>query len=187
MSHRRFLGIALIAVLVLAALAAAGLLIVGGPIAYHAAWPQGYGIGQQVPGGEEGPTAPRVPYGYWYPGRYFGFIPLLCGLGFFFKVGLILLLVVAIIKFCRFRAWGKAVGPNGQRWPWHRHPPFGAMHPPFWGQGKPSGEDIQQWAEQWRRWHDHVSPWRQGSEKPGQEEMERAEQDAETGAAEAED
>jgi hypothetical protein len=80
--------------------------------------------------------------------------------GLFVTVGLLLLLLIVIGKFFRFWAWKMAWGP------WMMaHGPKG-----------------EQWTRHWRRPHGPMPPWCWGWEEPSEE---KAEPDAETGAAEA--
>ncbi len=139
----------------LAALIVIGLLIIGGFVIHRIGWSQGYVAGQLAAGSEEGAAAPYAPYGFGYPGRYFVFAPFPFGGGLFLAVGLIILLLIGIGRFFRFRAWRMAGGPQGQYWTgrWHRH-------------------------------HGPMPPWCWGWEKPSEESTEKPEPDAETGAAE---
>jgi len=84
--------------------------------------------------------------------------------GLFVTVGLLLLLLIVIGKFVRFWAWKMAWGP------WRMaHGPKGEQ----W---------TRHWSRHWRRPHGPMPPWCWGWEEPSEE---KAEPDAETGAAEA--
>jgi len=138
MSHKRFLPVALTALIVI------GLLIMGGSAIYRNGWSQGYMTGRLAAGGDDGAALPYAPYGL--PGRYHGFSPFLCCLGPVFTVGLLFLLLIAVGKFFRFWAWKKADGPEGRNWAkhwsehWHRH--HGPMPPWCWE--KPSPEEADE-------------------------------------------
>ena len=80
--------------------------------------------------------------------------------GLFVTVGLLLLLLIVIGKFFRFWAWKMVGGP--------------------WMMA--GGPRAARWARHWHRPHGPMPPWCWGWEEPSEE---KAEPDAETGAAEA--
>jgi hypothetical protein len=141
----------------LAALIIIGLLILGGLAIHRIGWTEGYKMGQLVAGSEEGATAPYAPYGFGSS-------------GLFVTVGLLLLLLIVMGKFFRFWAWKMVGGPwmmAGGPWMMTR------------------GPKAARWARHWHRPHGPMPPWWWGWEEPSEEKAERAEPDAETGAAEA--
>ena len=150
MSQKRFLVVAL------AVLIVAGLLIAGGAVVRQSAWTQGYMMGRLAAGADDGVPVPYGAYGFGYPRSHFGFAPFLC------TAGLFVLLLIAVGKFFRFRAWKMAH--------WGHKPPEG---------GWPKGE---RWAKHWHR--HHGPPW-WGWKEPSEEEAGETEPDAETGEAEA--
>jgi len=135
----------LVVVKVLAALTivglVVGLLVVGGLATYRAGWSQGYRAGQRSAESDEGTIAPEVHPGFGYPGRAFGFVSLLLGVGLFF------LLLIAIGKFFRLLAWQKmmAGGPwrMAPHWARHWHAPHGPTPPWCWGWEKPPEEEAR--------------------------------------------
>ena len=141
----------------LAALIIIGLLIVGGFAIHRIGWSEGYRMGQLAAGGEGGATVPYGPYGFGYP-------------GLFLTVGLLLLLLVVIGKFFRFWAWKMVAGP------------WMMAGGPWKVAGGPKGEH---WTRHWHRPHGPMPPWCWGWEEPSEKRAEKAEPDAETGAAEA--
>jgi hypothetical protein len=90
--------------------------------------------------------------------------------GLFLTIGLLLLLLIVIGKFFRFWAWKTVGGP----WMMAGGP---------WKMA--SALKGERWARHWHRPHGPVSPWCWGWEEPSEEKAEKAEPDAETGAAEA--
>lgn len=83
--------------------------------------------------------------------------------GLFLTIGLLLLLLIMIGKFFRFWAWKMAGGP-------------------WMMAGSP---EVKRWARHWHRPHGPMPPWCWGWEEPSEEKAEKAEPDAETGAAQA--
>ena len=145
----------------MAVLVIIGLLILGGLAIHRIGWSQGYKVGQLAAGSEEGAPVPYAAYGFRYS-------------GLFLTIGLLLLLLIVVGKSFRFWAWKMAWGP----WmmaggPWKMaHGPKGE----YW---------TRHWAKHWRRPHGSMPPWCWGWEEPSEEEAEKAEPDAETGAAKA--
>jgi len=131
MFHKRFLAVAVVALIVL------GLLFAAGSAIQRSAWSQGYMMGRLAAGGEDGAVAPYALYGPGYPGGRS-----MCGLGPILTVGTLLVLLAVVGKFFRFRAWRKADGPEGERWArhwaehWRRHHDHSS--PWCWGDEKPS-------------------------------------------------
>jgi len=83
--------------------------------------------------------------------------------GLFVTVGLLFLLLIVMGKFFRFWAWKMVGGP--------------------WMMAR--GPKAARWARHWHRPHGPMPPWCWGWEEPSEEKAEKAEPDAETGAAEA--
>jgi len=134
-SHKRFLMVALAALIVV------GLLIAGGSAIQRSAWSQGYMMGRLSASGDDGGVVPYAPYGY--PGRHVGPSSFLCGVGPLFTVGLLFLLLVGAGKIFHFRAWKEAGGPLGEGWAKHWHQRHGHMPPWCWGQEEPSEEKTE--------------------------------------------
>ena len=87
-----------------------GLLSVGA----YAVWSQAYASGLAAGAAAAGNVVPYAPH-------FVGFSPFFFGLMFFFKIALLLLLFLVIIKIFRFWSWRRAGGPQGGPWGGHRH------------------------------------------------------------------
>jgi hypothetical protein len=121
-----------------------GLLVLGGFLIYNMGWRQGYVAGLLATGGEH---AVPMHAGWGYPERAFGPGLVFGGLGLFFLIGMVVLLVVATSGIFRARRWRMAGqmpdGPWAQHGPW-RHGPWAYGPVPPWcqapGQGQPGQE-----------------------------------------------
>jgi len=131
MSQRRFVGAAVVGLIVIV------LLIAGASAFRRSAWEQGYMMGR-LSGGEEGAVMPYAPYSY--PGRHSGFSSALCGLPFL-GIGLFFMFLLMMGKAFRFHAWKRVGGPPDERWEkhWRR---FHTHKTPWcwWGDEEPAEE-----------------------------------------------
>lgn len=131
-----------------------GLLFAGGYAIHRAGWMQGYAMGLVAQGGQDAAPYAFGPWGYGYPGHFFGHSPSLLGFGLLIVI-MVLVMVgkcVAYLLFCR----------DARRFKWAA---TGAGKPPFEGapEGMPMyGPAAPMWARHWHRMHHgwgHVPPW----------------------------
>lgn len=120
-----------------------GLLILGVLSAWNAsaqqdAWTQGYLIGRLSAGGESNSTAALIPF--LYPGFQGGFSR--APFGFIFPLLFLVLGVILISRFLRFRAWRYGGGPEGGQWAFSgpRSHPWGDERGPEAPQAEPWGQ-----------------------------------------------
>ena len=126
MSWRRFVvgGVTLLILLCLLSTAGAAL--------FHISWSQGYTAGTAAAGGEAVVPVPISPGAL---GWAFGPRPALLGLGLFFTVGILFLLLGMVGKLFHSHVWRTAGGPADGQWceRWDRH--WSSAHgppPPWW-------------------------------------------------------
>jgi len=132
---RRFVGAALVLLLVV------GLLAAGGAIGYRIGWSQGAMAQQMLAEGAEGGTVPLVPLGSGYVPAPFDFRPILGVLGVLFVVMLFVMTIGMAVKMFAFHAWQTAGGPGPEFWSrrWHKAHGHEPVPPWCWCWEKPSG------------------------------------------------
>jgi hypothetical protein len=114
MFFRRFVGLALVFVLLL------GLFGLVGSSLYRSGWSEGFVAGQVTAGGEDGAVPVAPGYGH-YAGPGVGFSPFFGFAGGFLKFLFIFLLFGFFFKMIGFWFWRKR-GHAGKHWRWgHGH------------------------------------------------------------------
>ena len=138
-------------------------LVLGGIALFNAGWSQGYMVGSVA--AAPSTVAPAVPYGFYHPMFFHGFM----GFGLLIPALLFGLLLLTGLRFLFFRpmmmwhGWhGQQFGPRG---------PFGPMGPYGAMAGRCDPKEMEHWRQEWQKWHEQASGSAEKTEstaKPGE-------------------
>jgi hypothetical protein len=136
---RRFVGAALVMLLVV------GLLAAGGAMGFRIGWSQSAMAQQMRAEGAEGGAMPLLLPGSGHVPGSFGWGPILGVFGLLLVVILFAMMIGVAAKMFAFHAWQTAGGPGPEFWSrrWHKAHGHGSVRPWCWDWEKPSGPEVE--------------------------------------------